>query len=132
MPALSLAGLPLTTGFLAKGELKNVLGLAGVGDWVMLLAAVLIALGRHVPSRFRLALPEGDLVVLFECLVSWLDRTGRSLYALRPSADRWRLDSRRALSLIARMEGSEASLPLVGLALLALAVLLWLLTGLGA
>ena len=203
LPALSLAGLPLTTGFLAKGELKNVLGLAGVGDWVMLLvalsstatallmwkayalarsmdapkrgahpawvllvlaalvapwlygaslslvawpdpaklfdagwplllAALLIVLGRQVPYRLRLSLPEGDLVVHFERLASWLGQTGRSLYEPRPSTDRWRLDSRRALSLLARMEGSEASLPLVGLALLAVAVLLWLLTGLGS
>ena len=204
LPALSLAAVPISTGFLAKDALKSVLALAMLGEmfivvlaltstatallmwkafrlaqamndasqpihpawvalvlaalaapwlhavsmdlvtwpgadklfdatWPLLLAMALIALWQFLPARLHLKLPEGDLVVIFERLAGWLARAGRRAADMKRSTDRqpldWHDDRGIGRSLLNRLAGLEASMPLVGLALLATAVLLWLLAG---
>ncbi len=202
LPAISLAGMPFTTGFLAKDVLKQGLESAAAGAWIMLLlaltsaatallmwkafglaramtkpghaahpgwvllvlaaltvpwlhgasldvvswpdlgkllesgwplllAVVLIGLSRRFPSRARLELPEGDLVVLFEHLATRLARIGRVLPRVGLPSGWIRTWVAPAQFLLARLEADEARLPLVGLALLAIAVMLWMVTGMG-
>ncbi len=202
LPALSLAGLPLTTGFLAKGELKDTLALVGVGDgimllmaltstatallmwkaftlartmnasergihpawallvlaavavpwlhgasagllawpdlaklfdstWPLVLAVLLILVAGRLFAGRQIELPEGDAVVLIERMLAWLASLGRSASGARALFSGWRVDVTPVRAQLTRLESSEARMPLVGLALLAIAVLLWLLTGLG-
>ncbi|MCG5534160.1 complex I subunit 5 family protein [Halorhodospira sp. 9621] len=202
LPALSLAGLPLTTGFLAKGELKDALTLAGAGDgamllvalsstatallmwkafslaramnasesgvhpawpllvlaalvvpwlhgasagllawpdvaklldstWPLILAVVLILAARRLFAGRQVELPEGDAVVLVGRVCTRLALLGRSAADAGALFSGWRVDFAPTRALLARLEDSEARLPMVGLALLAISVLLWLLTGAG-
>ena len=100
-------------------------------SWPVLLAIVLIGLSRRFLAGARVELPEGDLVVLFERLATRLVDICRALPGVSLPSGWMRTGFAPAQSLLARLEVDEARLPLVGLALLAIAVVLWLLTGMG-
>ena len=93
VPALSLAGLPLSTGFLAKGTLKEGLTLAGSADWLLLLVALTstatallmwkaFTLARTMRGADTPLHPAWPLLVVAALIVPWLQAgsTGMALW----------------------------------------------------